>query len=116
MGFVLLFPAVLFMASLIVRTLQPLQSEPAFTAQRIVLWYSVREWTLWVLLTGLPFAVLLIGGVTLLRIWFAKTEPPQAALRLSTTIRLHPATLLITAETLAAGVILAVVAVHILMN
>ena len=38
----LMFPAVLFMGALVVRMLQPLQHEPAHTAQRIVMWYALR--------------------------------------------------------------------------
>jgi hypothetical protein len=53
----------------VTRHLQPLQYEPAHTAQQIVMWYSVRHWTLWVLLIGLPFAALLTGYGTLLRNW-----------------------------------------------
>lgn len=36
----LIFPAVLFMVSLIARNLSPLQNEPAHTAQQIVMWYA----------------------------------------------------------------------------
>ena len=36
----LIFPAVLFMSSLFVRSIQPLQYEPAHMAQRIVDWYA----------------------------------------------------------------------------
>jgi hypothetical protein len=41
----------------------------AQTAQRVVMWYSARQWTLWVLLITLPFAVLVTGFVTLARNW-----------------------------------------------
>jgi hypothetical protein len=51
---VLILPAALFMASLVVRNLGPLQYEPAHTAQQIVMWYAGRLWTLWVLLFTLP--------------------------------------------------------------
>ena len=62
------FPAALFMMALFVRNLQPLQYEPARTAQRIVDWYAVRPRIgLWGLLIALPLAVLLTGCSTLLR-------------------------------------------------
>ncbi len=61
---VLIFPAALFMSAVIMRHLQPLQYEPERTAQQIVMWYSVRYWTLWVLLIGFPLAVMLIGCAT----------------------------------------------------
>src|ERR1700737_5394579 len=66
----LIFPAVVFMTALFVRELQPLQYEPAHTAQQIVNWYAVRPRVgLWVLLIALPFAVLIIGCAALLRSW-----------------------------------------------
>jgi len=64
---VLIFPAALFMSAVIISHLQPLQYEPARAAQQIVMWYSVRYWTLWILLIGLPFAAMLTGCATLLR-------------------------------------------------
>jgi len=65
----LISPAALFMTALFVRNLQPQQYEPAHRAQRMVMWYAVRPWTLWVLLIGLPFAVRVTGRATLLRSW-----------------------------------------------
>src|ERR1700730_14324353 len=62
---VLILPAALFMASLVVRNLGPLAYEPAHTAQQIVMWYAGRLWTLWVLLFTLPSIVLVIGYVAL---------------------------------------------------
>lgn len=113
---VLIFPAALFMAALLARRLQPLEYEPAHTAQQIVMWYAGRVWTLWVLLIGLPVAALVTGCVTLLRNWSVATEQRQAAGKSSTAIRLHLATLIIAAATLVTGVILAIVAVHMLTN
>ena len=77
----LMFPAVFFMGALALRKLQPLQNEPAQTAQRIVMWYAARHWTLLVLLIALPFAVLVIGFITLARNWRDDMELPQAALQ-----------------------------------
>jgi hypothetical protein len=95
------------MTALIVRLLLPLPSAAAQTAQAVVDWYAGRGWTLWVLLIALPFGVLLTGGVTLLQTWSAGA---------SGVTRLRPATLLIAVATQVSGVILAVVAVHMLMN
>ncbi|MFP5229804.1 MAG: hypothetical protein ACLGXA_19495, partial [Acidobacteriota bacterium] len=68
----LLGPAVLFMAALVVRSLQPLQFEPAHTAQRIVDWYAARTHLgLWIFLIGLPLFVLLTGYISLLRSWLS---------------------------------------------
>ena len=60
----LILPAALFMTALVVRTLQPLEGEPARTAERIVMWYSERQWTLWILLIALPLTVLVTGCAT----------------------------------------------------
>jgi hypothetical protein len=99
LDFVLLSPAVLFMAALIARNL-PLH-EMAANAQHIVLWYAARLWTLWVLLLALPFVVLTTGSVALSRDW---TEMPNA-----------PHQLLMGLTFTAAG-ILVVVIFHMLAN
>jgi len=91
---ILLFPAVLFMTAVVVRYLGPLQDEPARSAQQIVMWYAGRQWTLWVLLIALPLTVLATGCAALLR-------------RRDT---------LLVATTLTAGVILAIVGVHMLVT
>ena len=82
----LIFPAALFLAALLVRQAQPERYEPAHTAQRIVAWYAARPWTLWVLLIALPFAVLASGSATLLRGWNDDAE--QCSTQLSPTC--HP--------------------------
>jgi hypothetical protein len=114
---VLIFPAALFMTALFVRNLQPQQYEPAHTAQRIVTWYSVTPHIgLWLLLIALPFAVLVLGSGTLLRSWGAEPELRDATRRALAIIRGHLATLLIALATLVAGVILAIVALHVLTD
>ena len=111
----LMFPAVIFMGALALRKLQPLQNEPAQTAQRIVMWYAARHWTLLVLLIALPFAVLVIGFITLARNWRDDMELPQAALQTFAAIRTDR-TMLVVAMTLTAGVVLAIVIMHMLAN
>jgi hypothetical protein len=112
----LIFPAVLFMGALVVRELQPLQHEPAHTAQRIVMWYSARMWTLWVLLIALPFAVLVTGCVTLARNWRDDMELPQAAQQTLLAIQADRTMLFVAATTLTAGAVLAIVVMHMLAN
>ena len=112
----LIFPAVLFMGSLVVRNLQPLQNEPAHTAQRIVMWYAVRQWTLWVLLIALPFDVLVTGCITLARSWSENVQPSQTAQQTLAAIRRHGVLLLVAATTLTAGAVLAIVAIHMIAN
>ena len=113
---VLIFPAALFMTALLARYLQPIIYEPAQTAQRIVMWYSGRVWTLWVLLIGLPLVVLVIGCVTWVQNGIANAKPRQTTSQQSTMVRFHPATIIMAALTLLAGIILGIVAVHMLMN
>ena len=113
---VLIFPAALFMTAVVTRYLQPLQYEPAHAAQQIVTWYSVRYWTLWVLLIGLPFAALLTGSVTLLLNWNRGPDPQRPAKQPSAAVRTDLATRIVAAATLSAAVILVVVALHMLAN
>jgi hypothetical protein len=106
----LILPAALFMSALVVRGFQPLQYEPAHTAQLIVMWYAGKQWTLWVLLVGLPLTVLVAGCLTLLSGWAKGTRQTLAA------IRTHLATIIVAAVTLTVAVILAIVALHILAD
>jgi len=116
MELVLIFPAALFMTALALRNVQPLQYEPAHSAQQLVMWYAGRMWTLWVLLFGLAFTVLVSGCAELLHsrnrgIALALTARQSLAM-----VRAHLATLFIAATTLLAGVILAIVVLHVLAN
>lgn len=112
----LIFPAVLFMAALLLRSLQPQQYEPAHSAQLVVLWYAARMWSLWILLLALPITVLVAGAATLLRSWNRDTALPGAARQLLAAIRSQLAMLVVAAATLAAGGILAIVVLHMLAN
>jgi hypothetical protein len=111
----LMFPAILFMGALVVRQLSPLQHEPAHTAHRIVMWYAGRMWTLWALLVTLPLAVLVTGCVTLLRSWSNAPELHRARQGLAAMYADRPM-LCIAVMTLTAGVVLAIVAVHMAAN
>lgn len=111
------FPAALFMAALFVRNIQPLQYEPAHTAQRIVDWYAARPHLgLWILLIALPLAVVLIGVATLLREWSRDQELHVATLRIIGFIRSQASAILIAGATAMAGGILAIVALHVLTD
>lgn len=110
----LIFPASLFMTALFVRNLQPLRYEPARTAARIVTWYSARPHVgLWLLLMALPLTVLVVGWATLLRGWNTDVALRQATRQTVAAVRAHLATLLVATATLAAGSILAIVALHV---
>ena len=114
---VLIFPAALFMTALFVRNLQPLQFEPAHTAQQIVEWYAARPHLgLWVLLIGLPLVVLVSGFLTLLHRWSNEVELRQAARQTVAALTAHWETALIAAAASAAGGFLAIVALHVLTD
>lgn len=113
---VLIFPAALFMTALVLRNLQPLQYEPAHSAQQLVMCYAGRIWTLWVLLLGLPLTVLVTGCATLLHGWNRDTVLRHSAQQSFALIRAHLATLFVAATTLTAGGILVIVVLHMLAN
>ena len=113
----LILSAALFMTALFVRNLQPLQYQPAHTAERIVTWYAVRPRIgLWGLLIALPLAVLVTGCGTLLRNWSDEVELRQATRQTLAAISAHLATVLVAGATLTAGCVLAIVAVHMLTD
>jgi hypothetical protein len=113
----LVFPAVLFMTSLVVRSLQPTEYEPAHTAQRIVDWYASSVHVgLWLLLIGMPLSVLIIGSATLMRGWRRDPDMRDAALKMLALVRSHASALLIAGATGVAGCILAVVALHLITD
>jgi hypothetical protein len=112
----LMFPAILFMGALVLRQLLPLQYEPAHTAHRIVMWYAGRLWTLWALLITLPLAVLVTGCIMLRRSWSNVPELPHRAQQRLATIYADRAMLFVAMMTLTAGVVLAIVAMHMGAN
>jgi hypothetical protein len=110
-------PAVLFMTALFARSIQPVQYEPAHTAQRIVDWYAARPHIgLWVLLIALPLAVLVIGSTSLMREWHRNQELRDATLKIIGLVRSQLPSILIAGATATAGGILAIVALHVLTN
>ena len=104
------------MCALILRQMSPLQHEPAYTSQQIVMWYAGRMWTLWVLLITLPLAVVVTGCLTFLRSWSKDRELPRNVQEWSAAIHADPVMLFVGALTLTAGVVLAIVAVHMAAN
>jgi hypothetical protein len=110
----LIFPAALFMASLVVRNLGPMNFEPAHTAQHIVMWYAGRMWTLRVLLFALPCMVL-IGGWAALRTWYRDTAQLGTHRSLASSRPRWPVRL-VSVTTVASAGILAIVGFHVLTN
>lgn len=111
----LILPAALFMGAIVMRNLQSPQHEPAHTAQRIVMWHSAQRWTLWVLLFGLPLAVLAAGCFTLLS-GCDDVERPTVARQTLTALYAQLSRLGVAVATLMAGAILAIVVMHMLAN
>ncbi len=113
----LIFPAILFMTALFVRNLQPPQYEPAHIAQQIVSWFAVRPRIgLWGLLIALPLVVLVTGCATLLHRWSREVELRQTARYIFAALGAHLATLFVAGATLAAGGVLAIVALHLMTD
>ncbi len=115
---VLICPAVLFMGSLVVRNLSPLQNEPAHTAQQIVMLYAGRIWTLWALLIALPLGVFVMGCIMFAPSWSKNVRLPKAAPAQQLLAALHAnhAMLIVAVMTLAAGAVLTIVVLHMLAN
>ena len=107
---VLILPAALFMAALVMRNSGPLTDEPARTAQQIVMWYVGRGWTLRVLLFALPCLVLLSGCVAL------RTRYNTAQLGTLASSRPHWPVRLVSVTTIASAGILAIVGFHVLTH
>jgi hypothetical protein len=77
------------------------------------MWYAGRMWTLWVLLITLPLAVLVTGCLTFLR---SRRALPQGVQEGFAAIHTDSAMPFVAAMTLTAGVVLAIVAMHMLAN
>lgn len=114
----LICPAALFMAAIVVRNVTPLPKEPAQTAQRIVMWYAHLpvHLGLWGLLIMMPLAVLILGGGTLLYGWNEDDELRHAARQTLAAIRAHLAMFLVAVTTATSAGILAFIAVHVLTD
>jgi hypothetical protein len=113
----LVFPGALFMTALFVRNIQPPQYEPAQTASRLVDWFAASPpLGLDVFLIALPFAAFVIGCATVVRGWRSDAQFRQATLQTFAAVRAHFSALLIALATLAAGGILAIVALHMVTD
>jgi hypothetical protein len=111
-----ILPAALFMAALEVRHMQSLPFGAADFAQRIVMSYAGRVWTLWVLLIAMPLAAFISGCATLFASWARDLELRNIVRQSIAAIRAHPARLFVAATTLMAAGILTIVALHLMAN
>lgn len=111
-----IFPAALFLTSVLVGVGDPPQYELAHVAQRFVASFSGQRWTLEILLILLPFAALAAGFGTLMHNWNSDVQPVGGG-RLSLSAIPAPVALLFVGwATLTSAAILAVVALHMLAN
>ncbi len=108
----LISPAALFMVALILRGLGPVQYQPAYLAQQVVMWYSARLWTLWVLLIALPLCVLGMGCAMMV----GQRAGGVGLRSFHGLFRTSRPMLSVSLLALLSGLILVIVALHVLMN
>jgi hypothetical protein len=116
MQLALILPVALFMTAVLVGAGDAPQYDLARVAQRIVMWYSARMWTLWLLLLVLPFAALITGCATLVRSWNHEVGLPHGVRQSLATIPSPLTTLFVAGTTLTSAGILAIVVLHMLAN
>jgi hypothetical protein len=112
----LILPAALFMTAVLVGAGDAPRYDLARVAQRIVMWYSARMWTLWLLLMALPFAVFIAGCATLVGSWNHDVGLPHGVRQWLATIPAPLAMLFVAGTTLTSAGILAIVVLHMLAN
>jgi hypothetical protein len=113
----LILPASSFMLALFLRNVQPAPYQPAETARHLVDWFAARQVVgLQLFLISFPFAALLLGAATLLRIWRQDPNLRQLASSTLSTLRSYASFLLIAASTLVAFAILSIVALHLITD
>jgi hypothetical protein len=113
----LILPATSFMLALFLRNVQPEPYQPAQAARHLVDWFAARQVVgLQLFLISFPFAALLLGAATLLRIWRQDPNLRQLASATLSTLRAYASLLLIAASTLLAFAILSIVALHLITD
>ncbi len=80
------------------------------------MWFAGRVWTLWVLLITLPLAGFVTGCVTLARNWRDDLELRRAPRQTLSAVHAGRTIQFVAAMTMTAGVILAIVAMHMAAN
>lgn len=113
MELVLVVPALIFFTAIFLRNFFPTDDNGA---QQIVLWYAGRTWTLWILLVGLPMATLTLGVGTVLNGWGNDASLREDTSRALAALRAHLTIFVIASTALAAAIMLALVALHMLLN
>jgi hypothetical protein len=114
----LVLPATVFLAAAALRLLQPRQYEPARTSWIIFDWTTTHISPLGaaLLFIGLPGLLVLVGAITLLRIWRTDQTLRQDAALTLTIFRRHLAIVLFTAVTLLAAAIFTFAVAHLVTD
>ena len=113
----MVLPAIVFLAAGVLRGLQPAQYEPAHTSGIIFAWFSQMPQSVVAgLLIGLPGVVAFLGCVTVFRGWQKDSGLRQdAAAALAILQRQAASCLLVTATLLAVAIVTLVVS-HIITD
>jgi len=108
----LVCPALVFVTALFLRQVQPLESEPARTAERIVTWFAAHpQFGLWVVLLLFPLSAFILGSAALLRTWGENPKLQYFAWRALAAIPEHwPAVFIGGATLLSLGVLVMITA------
>ena len=107
----LVAPGLVFFLALFLRDFLPV-SEGTNGAQSVVMWYAHREWALWILLTGLPLAAFVLGASILARAWASDAPLHADVEKVLLAVRAHVDVLVAGVVTLAAALVLVLVALH----
>ena len=111
----LVCPAVVFVTALFVRQVQPLESEPARTAERIVTWFAAHpQFGLWIVLLLLPLSAFLLGSAALLRTWGDNPQLRDYTWRALWAIPAHWPAVFVGGATLLSAGVLTMIAAHLL--
>lgn len=113
----MVLPAIVFLAAAVLRGLQPAQYEPAHTSGIIFAWFSQMPQSVVAgLLIGLPGVVALLGGVTVFRSWQKDSGLRQDATAALAILRRQAAPCILVTATLLASAILTMVVSHIITD
>ena len=113
----MVLPAIVFLAAAVLRGLQPAQYEPAHTSGIIFAWFSQMPQSVVAgLLIGLPGVVALLGGVTVFRSWQRDSSLRQDTTAALAILQRQAAPCLVVTATLLAGAVLTLVVSHIITD
>jgi hypothetical protein len=113
----MVLPAIVFLAAAVLRGLQPAQYEPAHTSGIIFAWFAQMPPPVVAgLLIGLPAVVALVGCVTVFRSWQKDSALRQDAAAALAILQRQAAPCLLATATLLAGAILTLVVSHLITD